>query len=210
MTARTDYHNISGTRCPTDFVELPSVLMEHFCSAPSVLPLFARHYTTDQPLPPHLLARHLEPTYAFRALTTSYQILLSVLDLQYHNQPLSAQPLDTTRIAQECFAEYSLFPALPKGSPVTLQGSFTHLFPYGASYYSYLFDRAIAAKVWKQVFKRDPLSREAGEKYLNEVLKWGGGRDGWDCVAGVLGQDDLRGGGAQAMERVGQWGIERP
>jgi len=209
MTARTDYHNISGTRCPTDFVELPSVLMEHFCSAPSVLPLFARHYITDQPLPPHLLARHLEPIHAFRALTTSYQILLSVLDLQYHNQPLSAQPLDTTRIAQECFAEYSLFPPLSKGSPVTLQASFTHLFPYGASYYSYLFDRAIAAKVWKQVFEQDPLSREAGERYLNEVLKWGGGRDGWDCVAGVLGEDDLRGGGKKAMERVGQWGIER-
>jgi len=209
MTARTEYHNISGTRCPTDFVELPSVLMEHFCLAPSVLPLFARHHTTDEPLSPTRLARHLESSQAFRALATSYQIMLSVLDMQYHNQPLSAQPVDTTAMAHQVFAEYSLFPALPAGSPVTPQAGFTHLFPYGASYYSYLFDRAIAAKVWKEVFERNPLSREAGEKYLQEVLKWGGGRDPWDCVAGVLGQDDLRGGGKWAMERVGQWGIER-
>lgn len=207
MTARTDYHNISGTRCSTDFVELPSVLMEHFCLAPSVVPLFARHYLTDAPLSHDLLRRHLKPIQAFRAKTTCYQIMLSVLDMTYHN--LSGNTIDTTKICHDVFREYSLFPALPPESKVTLQTTFTHLFPYGASYYSYLFDRAIAAKVWKEVFEEDPLSREAGEKYLQEVLKWGGGRDGWDCVAGVLGQDDLKGGGKEAMERVGQWGIER-
>ena len=180
--------------------------MEHFCNAPAVLPLFARHYLTDAPLPPELLARHLEPTQAFHAIGTRYQIMLSVLDMTYHNQ---TGPVDTTQIGHEVFREYSLFPALPSDSKVTLQTGFTHLFPYGASYYSYLFDRAIAAKVWKELFERDPLSREAGEKYLHEVLKWGGGRDGWDCVAGVLGQDDLKGGGKEAMERVGQLGIER-
>jgi mitochondrial intermediate peptidase len=206
MIARTDYHNISGTRCSTDFVELPSVLMEHFCQADSVLPLFARHYLTDAPLQPDLLRRHLKPVQAFHAMTTRYQIMLSVLDMTYHTQ---TGDVDTTAICHEVFKEYSLFPALPPDSKVTLQTSFTHLFPYGASYYSYLFDRAIAAKVWKDVFENDPLSREAGEKYLQEVLKWGGGRDGWECVAGVLGQDDLKAGGKEAMERVGQWGIER-
>lgn len=205
MTARTTFHNISGTRCATDFVELPSVLMEHFCTAPSALPLFARHYLTDAPLPPDLLRRHLEPIQAFRAMGTQYQIILSVLDMTYHNL---TGPIDTTAIGHDVFREYSLFPSLPPDSKVTFQTSFTHLFPYGASYYSYLFDRAIAAKVWKEVFEKDPLSREAGEKYLQEVLKWGGGRDGWDCVAGVLDRDDLKGGGKEAMEQVGQWGLE--
>src|SRR5208282_2609814 len=140
MTARTDYHNISGTRCPTDFVELPSVLMEHFCLAPSVIPLFARHYLTDAPLPLDLLRRHLEPVQAFRAIGTGYQIMLSVLDMTYHN--LSGEAVDTTKICHDVFREYNLFPALPAESKVTLQTTFTHLFAYGASYYSYLFDRA--------------------------------------------------------------------
>src|ERR1700689_1823476 len=117
-------------------------------------------------------------------MSTRYQIMLSVLDMTYHN---ISGPVDTTAVCHQVFKEYSLFPALPSNSKVTIQTGFTHLFPYGASYYSYLFDRAIAAKVWKEVFEKDPLSRGAGEKYLEEVLKWGGGRDGWDCVAGVLG-----------------------
>ena len=205
MTARTDFHNISGTRCPTDFVELPSVFMEQFCLAPSALPLFARHYITDKPLSPQLLDRHLSSMQAFRAVSNQYQIVLSVLDMKYHNQTGS---VDTTAIAHDVYREYSPFPSIPANSKVTPQANFTHLFSYGASYYSYLFDRAIAAKIWKEVFERDPLSREAGEKYLQEILKWGGGRDGWECVAGVLGRDDLRGGGNEAMEHVGQWGIE--
>ena len=74
-----------------------------------------------------------------------------------------------------------------------------------------MFDRAIAGKVWSDVFQRDgadgSISRENGEKYKNEVLRWGGGRDGWKCIAGVLGDERLRDGGEMAMKEVGKWGI---
>src|SRR5205809_2996258 len=120
MTARTDYHNISGTRCSTDFVELPSVLMEHFCLAPSVLPLFARHYLTDAPLPSDLLSRHLESIQAFRAIGTNHQIILSVLDMEYHNH---SGEINTMTMCHDTFREYSLFPALPPDTKVTLQTS---------------------------------------------------------------------------------------
>jgi mitochondrial intermediate peptidase len=205
MIARSDYHNIAGTRCATDFVELPSELMEHFCTAPAVLPLFARHHVTDQPLPPDLLRRHLAAEKVGQALTAQAQISFSVMDMKYHSH---RGKVDSTKMALEVSNEYSWF-QLPPDSPVTLQTSFSHLFPYGAQYYSYLFDRAIAAKIWSEVFETDPLSREAGERYKREVLQWGGGRDPWECIAGVLGRDDLRHGGPEAMEQVGQWGIER-
>jgi mitochondrial intermediate peptidase len=206
MVARTDYHNISGTRCPTDFVELPSTLMEYFCSATDVVPLFARHYDTDIPLSSDVLRRHVEPFRTFRSLSTQNQIMYSILDLAYHN---ATGLVDSTTIFRDVFKEFSLYPALPSDSRVSPQYTFSHLFPYGASYYSYLFDRAIADKVWKELFERDPLSREAGERFKQEVLKWGAGRDPWDCIAGVLGQEDLKGGGKEAMKEVGQWGIER-
>jgi len=49
--------------------------------------------------------------------------------------------------------------------------------------------------------------REAGERMKQEFLKWGGGRDGWKCVAGVLQEEKLAAGDEQAMRMVGRWGV---
>jgi intermediate peptidase len=42
------------------------------------------------------------------------------------------------------------------------------------------------------------------------VLRHGGGRDGWQCVAGVLRDESglLAEGGEEAMGMVGKWGVK--
>ena len=74
ILGRTKLQNVSGTRCPTDFAELPSVLMEHFAVDPSVLQLFARHWETDAPLPLALLDHHETADTAGAAFDTETQI----------------------------------------------------------------------------------------------------------------------------------------
>ncbi|THW92377.1 zincin [Aureobasidium pullulans] len=210
ICGRTALQNVSGTRCATDFAELPSVLMEHFASAPEVLDLYARHWETDKPLDTSRVAERVNLDTYSQGSETEAQLLLAMLDQTYHsNLPLSPG-FDSTRTYQDVWGKYS---SLPEPAGTSWQGFFGHLFGYGATYYSYLFDRAIAGKIWKDVFKRSELGAVdpgAGERFRDEVLRHGGGRDGWNCVAGVLRDESgkLAEGGEEAMGMVGQWGVK--
>ena len=210
IMGRTSLQVVSGTRCPTDFAELPSVLMEYFAADPSVLSLFARHWETDAPLPYTLVAEVLDLQKRWQGLRTETQILYSLVDQAYHSQFAQGTPgsLDSTKIFFEVYDKYS---SVREPRETTPQAFFGHLVEYGGTYYSYLFDRAIAGKVWKEVFRSGQngggIDREAGERYKNEVLKWGGSRSGWACVSGVLGDESLKEGGKKAMEAVGRWGV---
>ncbi|KAI4142098.1 MAG: hypothetical protein LQ340_007440 [Diploschistes diacapsis] len=90
ILGRTTLQNVSGTRCATDFAELPSILMEHFATDPAVLGLYARHWESDAPLPPHLARQIQAQARAAEgpregAADTEWQIVLSALDQAYHS-----------------------------------------------------------------------------------------------------------------------------
>ncbi|KAF2868889.1 mitochondrial intermediate peptidase-like protein mitochondrial precursor [Massariosphaeria phaeospora] len=208
---RTPLQNVSGTRCATDFAELPSVLMEHFASCPSVLALYARHWDTNAPLPMDALESRLAIEAKTQPGETESQILLAMLDQAYH----STLPLQPAFNSTQTYLDvYNSHGSIPEPQGTAWQGFFGHLFGYGATYYSYLFDRAIAGKIWTDVFQKDgvggSVDRVNGERYKREVLNWGGGRDGWKCLAGVLGDERLAEGGEEAMKEVGRWGVRDP
>ncbi|OCF36539.1 mitochondrial intermediate peptidase 2 [Kwoniella heveanensis BCC8398] len=238
MIGRTEFHNVSGTRCATDFVELPSILMEHFVSSPAVLSTFARHYATDEPIPVGLIQAHLGINQSLAALETHGQITMAMLDQKYHcishSHGSASGDVDSTRIWHDLQREIGVVPPV---EGTAWQTQFGHLYGYGATYYSYLFDRAIAGKVWSTLFDTTAnannkskhtgasagvgdgegiLSREGGEKLKEKVLKWGGGKDPWVMVGDVIGSgasaskesEEVSRGDERAMEIVGGWMIK--
>jgi intermediate peptidase len=210
ILGRTNFQNVSGTRCATDFAELPSVLMEHFAADPDVLGLFAEHFETGQKLPFEMVEEKLILDGKFEGADVENQILLSMLDQSYHSALPLERGFNTTQIYHNIQKEYGVMPPDPEGT--CWQGFFGHLFGYGGTYYSYLFDRVLARRVWSQVFEAGKgggaVNRTNGERFKEGVLRWGGARDPWRCLSDVLRDGRLERGGKEAMGLVGSWGFK--
>jgi intermediate peptidase len=209
ILGQTSLQNVAGTRCATDLAEVPSVMMERFALAPSVLGIWARHYSTDKPLPYELIEQQLNLERNMKqGLDTEDQIMMARLDQSLHSKLWCDEksPLDSTAV----YHAISSMASIPDPSGSKRQGFFGHLYGYGATYYSYLFARSVAGKVWREVFDRGNLAldRNAGEKLRGEFLGHGGSRDGWKCIAGLVGDDRLADGGKEAMKIVGEWGVQ--
>ncbi|PPQ63782.1 hypothetical protein CVT24_004324 [Panaeolus cyanescens] len=199
MIGRTEYQNVAGTRCATDFVELPSILMEHFLNSPDVLSLFDSEGSNA---PRRLGNVHSDPCHA---IDTYSQILLAVLDQSYHSVNVLHPCFNST---DELAQLHNTRGLIPHVQGTSFQTQFGHLFGYGATYYSYLLDRAIASRVWNKVFRSKPLDRTLGSKYKHQVLQYGGGRDPWVMVSTLLDAPELAEGDKRAMREVGHWKIE--
>nr|AEX07902.1 MIP protein [Volvariella volvacea]AFB35534.1 mitochondrial intermediate peptidase [Volvariella volvacea] len=199
MIGRTEYQNVAGTRCATDFVELPSILMEHFLTSPLVLSLFDSNTTTPLGKSGN---NHEDPCHY---IDTYSQILLAAVDQVYHSPVVSKPDFDSTTELAKLHDTRGIIPFV---AGTSFQTQFGHLFGYGATYYSYLFDRAIASRVWQDVFSGDPLNRKWGDRFRSEVLQYGGGRDPWRMISALLGMSEFEGGDEEAMRRIGQWRID--
>ncbi|EFP85463.1 uncharacterized protein PGTG_11819 [Puccinia graminis f. sp. tritici CRL 75-36-700-3] len=233
MIGQTEFHNVSGTRCPTDFVELPSILMEHFARSKPVLRQLIRNqadpHKNDQIRDVEGMVTGFADFQAgseagmMRATETYSQLQLAVLDQLFHSEIVASPAFDSTFEYQRVVREYE-----PASSSAFSEDAgsdrwharFGHLYGYGASYYSYLFDRVIAQKIWATLFDPNPtpplapgsphndqLSRANGERLKHSLLKFGGARDPWISLAEILNIDQLADGGFKAVDVVRKWGL---
>ncbi|RMZ75512.1 hypothetical protein DV737_g5267, partial [Chaetothyriales sp. CBS 132003] len=155
---RTSLQGIAGTRCATDFAELPSILMEYFAMDPNVLKLFARHWQTDTLIPDELIQALKDEAKVRAEMSGGWenenQILMAILDQVYHSHgamsELNSGRYDSTAAYHGVWNQHA---SCREPAETAWQGFFGHLYGYGSTYYAYLFDRAIARQVWRAVFR---------------------------------------------------------
>ncbi|GMM40262.1 metalloendopeptidase [Hanseniaspora uvarum] len=184
----TELQNCSGTRCVSDIVELPSILMELFAKDPRVL-----RKVIDNP--------DIElPKDYFKATEMIQQTKLALLDYRFHeiDNVKDLQPDNLLKIYQQTEIDVGVMPDVY----TNWYGRFTHLVGYGSSYYTYSLDRIIANKIYNKLFASDPYSRESGDILKNKFLKYGGSRSPWECLADVFNNQDLAKGDTKAVEYI--------
>ncbi|TRY74904.1 hypothetical protein TCAL_00516 [Tigriopus californicus] len=186
MLARTKYQHVTGTRCSTDFAEVPSTLMEYFSSDPRILARMSRHYKTGESLPLDMCERLCASKLVFGSIDIHTQLFYSSLDQVLHTRhPLKGS---TTEILQQVHEDHHPLP-YPEGT--AWHHRFSHLVGYGARYYSYLMARSVASSIWQCHFQEDPLNGESGGRYRSECLSHGGGKPSHDLVSDFLGKEVL-------------------
>jgi peptidyl-dipeptidase Dcp len=144
MLSNVTYPLLAGTAVPSDFVELPSQLYEHWLEVPEILRQYARHATTSEPMPPALLERLLATRTFNQGFATIEYTACALVDLDLHSAPDTAaldvaefERKDLERIAMP--AEIVMRHRLPH---------FQHLFSgggYAAGYYSYMWSEVLDA-----------------------------------------------------------------
>ena len=144
MLSNVTYPLLAGTAVPSDFVELPSQLYEHWLEVPEILRQYARHCRTGEPMPKALLDRLLSTRTYNQGFATVEYTACALVDLDLHSLPEAAavnvtefERKDLERIAMP--TEIVMRHRLPH---------FQHLFSgsgYAAGYYSYMWSEVLDA-----------------------------------------------------------------
>jgi peptidyl-dipeptidase Dcp len=169
MLSNVTYPLLAGTAVPSDFVELPSQLYEHWLEVPEILERYARHARTGQPMPKALLDRLLATRTFNQGFATVEYTACALVDLDLHSLP-DTDALDVTAYEKNDLerigmpAEIVMRHRLPH---------FQHLFSgggYAAGYYSYMWSEVLDADAFAAFEETGDAFDPATAKRLREFV----------------------------------------
>lgn len=190
LLSEVPIRSMAGTRVVSDFVELPSMIMENWTWERDALDRFARHYETGMPIPSDVKDRMLRARTYRAANALMRQLGFSTVDLLLHTEYEERQHGDVMAFARGVFAKFSPT-ELPRD--YAMLASFSHLFGaaygYAAGYYSYQWSEVLEADAFGFFREKGILSRQAGEAFRNAILSRGDTEDPAVLYRSFLGRD---------------------
>jgi peptidyl-dipeptidase Dcp len=171
MLARGRYASLTSPNVFWDFVELPSQVLENWCYEQECLDDFARHYQTDEPLPPEWVAQLRRSATFMEGRATVRQVSFSRLDMAWHDvDPTGIQSVG--EYEQEVFAPTDLLPPVQE---TNMSCSFGHIFQggYSAGYYSYKWAEVLDADAFEFFQEKGLFNPEVAQRFRH-LLEAGG------------------------------------
>jgi peptidyl-dipeptidase Dcp len=189
MFASQTYPTLSGTNVARDFVEFPSQFNENWALDPKVLPHYAVHYKTGQPIPQDLINKVL----AARTFNQGYEVGEALeaarLDLDWHSLGADAPRQDVDKFEADALAKSGFDAAdVP---PRYRSSYFLHIWSngYSASYYAYAWTRMLGQDAFANFEKNGGLTRANGQRFRDMVLSRGNTQDLAQMYSGWAGHE---------------------
>ena len=108
LCAEGDGNSTSIAKCPRDFVEAPSQMLENWCWQPNVLNKLSRHHQTGKPLPSALLDKLIAAKNVNSGFSIMRQVYLGKLDLAIHSETPPATSAELQALVDELCPKISL------------------------------------------------------------------------------------------------------
>lgn len=183
LLGRTHMATLSGTQTKTDFVELPSQMLEEWLYDKEILKMISEHYQTGEPLPDDLIDRIVASKHIETGYFVQRQSFLASLALAYHlRDEKDLQGIE--RVLHEQIVKHRSF--IPEAH---FYAAFGHLTEYAAKYYGYLWSKVFALDLFAQIKKEGLLNPEIGSKYMREVIGRGGSVNPNELLRNFLGRE---------------------
>ncbi len=180
---------VSGTAVPRDFVEYPSQVNEMWARHPEVLPHYAVHHETGEPMPAELVEK-MEAAERFgQGFATLEYLKAAILDWAWHTRPEGEVVDDVEAFEAATFAAWGVeFPLVGARYRTSY---FAHIFGggYSAGYYSYIWSEVLDADTVDWFHENGGLTRENGDRFRATVLSRGGSRDPMASFRELRGRD---------------------
>ncbi|MGT2426751.1 M3 family metallopeptidase [Amnibacterium kyonggiense] len=191
LFADVRYPKLAGTNVARDFVEFPSQVNEMWVLHPDVLPRYARHVDTGEPLPSDVADRLRATGTDGQGFATTEYLAATVLDQAWHRLSVEDADAVTDVTAFESEALRAAGIDLPAVPPRYASTYFAHVFAggYSAAYYAYIWSEVLDADTVAWFDEHGGLTRENGDRFRRLVLARGNAEDPIGAYRAFRGRD---------------------
>jgi len=174
LLANTTYYR-TGNAIPTDFVELPSQINEHWAFEPEVLKIYAKHYKTGEVIPAALVAKMDKSSKFNQGFATTEYLAASLLDQYYYNLS-DVSKLDINQFEKEKMSQLGLIPQIAPRYRTTYFG---HIWGggYSAGYYAYIWAEVLDADGFELFKEKGIFDPATAKSFRDNVLSMGAADD---------------------------------